>query len=58
VVNVVTGDTGDAPVIGWELTTRPEVRKVSFTGSTAVGSLLMRQAAGVSVARRTRRRPP
>jgi succinate-semialdehyde dehydrogenase / glutarate-semialdehyde dehydrogenase len=46
VVNVVTGDDEDAPVIGWELTTRPEVRKISFTGSTAVGSLLMRQASG------------
>jgi succinate-semialdehyde dehydrogenase / glutarate-semialdehyde dehydrogenase len=46
VVNVVTGDAEDAPVIGWELTTRPEVRKISFTGSTAVGSLLMRQASG------------
>ncbi|KOU59820.1 succinate-semialdehyde dehydrogenase [Streptomyces sp. MMG1533] len=46
VFNVVVGDAEDAPVIGHELTTRPEVRKVSFTGSTAVGSLLARQAAG------------
>lgn len=42
VLNVVTGD---AKVIGVELTTNPLVRKVSFTGSTAVGKLLMQQSA-------------
>jgi succinate-semialdehyde dehydrogenase/glutarate-semialdehyde dehydrogenase len=31
--------------IGEELTSNPTVRKISFTGSTAVGSLLMRQSA-------------
>ncbi|MNF67950.1 Glutarate-semialdehyde dehydrogenase DavD [compost metagenome] len=42
VFNVVTG----MPVgIGEELTSNPTVRKISFTGSTAVGSLLMRQSA-------------
>jgi len=42
VFNVVTGD----PVaIGGELTENPTVRKLSFTGSTAVGRLLMRQCA-------------
>jgi succinate-semialdehyde dehydrogenase/glutarate-semialdehyde dehydrogenase len=46
VFNVVVGDSEDAAVIGREMTTRPEVRKISFTGSTAVGSLLMGQAAG------------
>jgi succinate-semialdehyde dehydrogenase / glutarate-semialdehyde dehydrogenase len=46
VFNVVTGDADDAPGIGLELTTHPRVRKVSFTGSTAVGAILMRQAAG------------
>jgi succinate-semialdehyde dehydrogenase/glutarate-semialdehyde dehydrogenase len=43
VLNVVTGD----PVaIGGELTSNPAVRKLSFTGSTEIGKLLMRQCAG------------
>ncbi|TWB10108.1 succinate semialdehyde dehydrogenase [Nitrospirillum amazonense] len=42
VLNVVTG-VPDA--IGRELTASPVVRKLSFTGSTRVGSLLMRQCA-------------
>jgi succinate-semialdehyde dehydrogenase / glutarate-semialdehyde dehydrogenase len=46
VLSVVTGDAGDAPVIGGELTTNPAVRKLSFTGSTEVGKLLMAQCAG------------
>jgi len=37
--------TGDAPAIGKELTTNPAVRKVTFTGSTEVGRILMRQSA-------------
>ncbi|GEO16723.1 NAD-dependent succinate-semialdehyde dehydrogenase [Microvirga aerophila] len=42
VFNVVTG----APhAIGQELTSNPTVRKVSFTGSTRVGKLLMEQSA-------------
>jgi succinate-semialdehyde dehydrogenase/glutarate-semialdehyde dehydrogenase len=42
VFNVVTG----APVdIGGELTSNPVVRKLSFTGSTEIGRLLMRQSA-------------
>jgi len=42
VFNVVTGE----PVpIGGELTANPSVRKLSFTGSTQVGRLLMRQCA-------------
>jgi succinate-semialdehyde dehydrogenase / glutarate-semialdehyde dehydrogenase len=42
VLNVVTGD----PIpIGGELTANPTVRKLSFTGSTVVGRLLMRQCA-------------
>ena len=42
VFNVVTGD----PVaIGAELTANPIVRKLSFTGSTEVGQLLMRRCA-------------
>jgi succinate-semialdehyde dehydrogenase/glutarate-semialdehyde dehydrogenase len=37
--------TGDAKAIGGELTSHPSVRKLSFTGSTAVGKLLMAQCA-------------
>ncbi|CAH0447365.1 Glutarate-semialdehyde dehydrogenase [Ralstonia syzygii subsp. syzygii] len=37
--------TGDAQGIGGELTANPIVHKLSFTGSTAVGRLLMRQCA-------------
>lgn len=43
VFNIVTGM--DAPTIGKVLTDSPVVRKVSFTGSTEVGKLLMRQSA-------------
>ncbi|HJV92476.1 MAG TPA: NAD-dependent succinate-semialdehyde dehydrogenase [Azonexus sp.] len=42
VFNVVTGDP---QAIGGELTANPIVRKLSFTGSTAVGRLLMAQSA-------------
>ncbi|HKU46096.1 MAG TPA: NAD-dependent succinate-semialdehyde dehydrogenase [Burkholderiales bacterium] len=42
VFNVITGD---APVIGSELCANPKVRKLSFTGSTEVGRILMRQSA-------------
>ncbi|MBA5606853.1 NADP-dependent succinate-semialdehyde dehydrogenase [Duganella sp. FT3S] len=37
--------TGDARAIGGEMTSNPVVRKLSFTGSTAVGRLLMQQCA-------------
>ena len=42
VLNVITGD---APSIGGEMCANPSVRKVSFTGSTEVGRLLMKQVA-------------
>jgi succinate-semialdehyde dehydrogenase/glutarate-semialdehyde dehydrogenase len=42
VLNVVTGD---AATIGGVLTSHPLVRKVSFTGSTAVGKQLLAQSA-------------
>jgi succinate-semialdehyde dehydrogenase / glutarate-semialdehyde dehydrogenase len=42
VLNVITGD---AIVIGGELTSNPAVRKLSFTGSTEVGRILLRQCA-------------
>jgi succinate-semialdehyde dehydrogenase / glutarate-semialdehyde dehydrogenase len=45
VFNVVTGNAEDAPAIGGELTSNPTVRKLGFTGSTAVGKLLMQQCA-------------
>lgn len=44
VVNVVT--TKQASKVGGELTGNPLVRKFSFTGSTEIGKLLMRQCAG------------
>ncbi|MEW6512751.1 MAG: NAD-dependent succinate-semialdehyde dehydrogenase [Pseudomonadota bacterium] len=45
VFNLVTGSAANAPVIGGELTSNPTVRKLSFTGSTEVGRLLMAQCA-------------
>jgi succinate-semialdehyde dehydrogenase/glutarate-semialdehyde dehydrogenase len=42
---VVSVVTGDSKPIGGELTGNPTVRKLSFTGSTAVGKLLMSQCA-------------
>jgi succinate-semialdehyde dehydrogenase/glutarate-semialdehyde dehydrogenase len=42
VFNIVTGKPAD---IGGEMTSNPAVRKISFTGSTAVGRLLMQQSA-------------
>jgi succinate-semialdehyde dehydrogenase/glutarate-semialdehyde dehydrogenase len=38
--------TGSATEIGGELTSNPIVRKLSFTGSTEIGKLLMAQCAG------------
>ncbi len=35
----------NAPVIGTELCTNTAVKKVSFTGSTAVGKILLKQCA-------------
>jgi succinate-semialdehyde dehydrogenase/glutarate-semialdehyde dehydrogenase len=43
VLNVITGP---AKEIGAELTSNPMVRKLSFTGSTEVGKVLMAQCAG------------
>src|SRR5579862_6738848 len=44
VLNVVTGK--DSAGIGAEMTSNPVVRKVTFTGSTAIGKKLMAQSAG------------
>ncbi len=43
VLNIVTGEAG---AIAGELTSNKIVKKISFTGSTRVGKLLMSQAAG------------
>ena len=43
VLNVVT--SSDAAAVGQALTRHPQIAKVTFTGSTAVGKLLMRQCA-------------
>jgi succinate-semialdehyde dehydrogenase/glutarate-semialdehyde dehydrogenase len=43
VLNVVTGGSKE---VGGELTANPLVRKLSFTGSTAVGKILLEQCAG------------
>lgn len=45
VFNIVTGARESAAVIGKVLSTHPDVRKISFTGSTAVGKILAKQAA-------------
>ena len=42
VVNIVTGS---ASKIGAELTSNPQVKKITFTGSTEVGRILLRQSA-------------
>ncbi len=44
VLNIVT--TSNPAAVGGELTASPIVRKLSFTGSTEVGKLLMEQCAG------------
>ncbi|MBC8268867.1 MAG: NAD-dependent succinate-semialdehyde dehydrogenase [Rhodospirillaceae bacterium] len=42
IINIISGVPAD---IGGELTSNPVVRKLSFTGSTPVGKLLMKQCA-------------
>ncbi|WP_420547293.1 NAD-dependent succinate-semialdehyde dehydrogenase [Curvivirga sp.] len=44
VLSIIPGDRDDAAAIGGELTSNSIVKKVSFTGSTPVGKLLMSQA--------------
>ncbi|MEM9108336.1 MAG: NAD-dependent succinate-semialdehyde dehydrogenase, partial [Pseudomonadota bacterium] len=41
VINIIVGENG--PAIGRELTDNDKVRKLTFTGSTEVGRILMRQ---------------
>ncbi|KAK3329065.1 Aldehyde/histidinol dehydrogenase [Apodospora peruviana] len=45
VVNIITA-LDNTPQVGKVLTTDPTVRKISFTGSTPVGKLLMKQCSG------------
>jgi succinate-semialdehyde dehydrogenase/glutarate-semialdehyde dehydrogenase len=42
VMNIVTGSASE---IGEELTTNPDVKKITFTGSTEVGKILLKQCA-------------
>src|SRR5207245_5352512 len=43
---VLKSVTGGGPVVGARLASHPDVRKIAFTGSTAVGREIMRMAAG------------
>jgi succinate-semialdehyde dehydrogenase / glutarate-semialdehyde dehydrogenase len=45
VINILTGGADKSPEIGLELCENPAVKKISFTGSTEVGRLLLRQSA-------------
>ena len=45
VLNIVTGDASSSVEIGKELCANPIIRKLTFTGSTEVGRILMRQCA-------------
>jgi succinate-semialdehyde dehydrogenase/glutarate-semialdehyde dehydrogenase len=45
-LNIITTNASQTAVIGHLLSTHPAIRLLSFTGSTAVGKLLMQQAAG------------
>jgi len=46
VFELVTASTESTPQVGTEFCTNPLVKKVSFTGSTRVGKILMQQASG------------
>lgn len=45
VLNVVTASRANASAVGQELCENPIVKKISFTGSTNVGKILLKQAA-------------
>jgi succinate-semialdehyde dehydrogenase/glutarate-semialdehyde dehydrogenase len=45
VLNVLPSDAASAPLIGKLLCESPVIRKISFTGSTEVGRILLRQSA-------------
>lgn len=47
VINIITCSKGDNEAgVGKEICQNPKVKKVSFTGSTRVGKILMQQSAG------------
>lgn len=46
VFQLVVADSDTTPAVGTAFCTHPLVKKVSFTGSTRVGKILMQQAAG------------
>ena len=45
VINIVTGPRESSPMFGTEIASSKKIRKISFTGSTQVGKLLMAQSA-------------
>jgi succinate-semialdehyde dehydrogenase/glutarate-semialdehyde dehydrogenase len=45
VLNIITGDSDQSIAIGKVLCNSPTVRKLTFTGSTPVGRILMQQSA-------------
>jgi len=45
ILSVIPSDAAAAPAIGKLLCDNPDVRKISFTGSTEVGRILLRQSA-------------
>ncbi|XP_046569165.1 succinate-semialdehyde dehydrogenase, mitochondrial-like [Haliotis rubra] len=45
VLNVVTSSRDNAPSVGNTLCTSPIIKKISFTGSTATGKILLQQSA-------------
>lgn len=45
IFNVVTSSRQNAPGVGQALCAHPDVKKISFTGSTEVGKVLMKQSA-------------
>jgi acyl-CoA reductase-like NAD-dependent aldehyde dehydrogenase len=46
VVNLVTNDRGEAEEVVGALIDHPSVRRINFTGSTAVGKIIAKRAAG------------
>ncbi|MFC6622678.1 aldehyde dehydrogenase [Novosphingobium panipatense] len=47
VVNVVTNAPADAPAVVGALIDAPQVKRINFTGSTAVGKIIAQRAAGL-----------
>lgn len=45
VFQLITADADTAPEVGYEMCVNPLVKKISFTGSTSVGKLLMKNSA-------------